>query len=139
MSWLAPQTGPIPRPVPGPVSAPYWAGCIAGELRFQRCGLCDTATHTPALLCANCTSTDLRWETSSGLGEVYSWTTVWRPASPAFVVPYVPVIVEMAEGWRILADLVDCEHDAVHVGMEVEVVFHPLGEGIVLPYFRPRR
>ena len=88
-------------------------------------------------MCAVCTSGDLTWEVSSGRGEVYSWTTVWRPQSPAFEVPYVPVIVAMDEGWHVLADLVGCEHDAVHIGMPVEVEFFAHPGGITLPYFHP--
>ena len=99
MTVLKPQEGDIPLPVPGVVSRTYWEGCAAGELRFQRCGQCGGATHTPAVLCAHCTSTDLRWEVSSGRGTVYSWTAVWRPQTPAFEVPYVPLVVEMEEGW----------------------------------------
>ncbi len=54
---------------------------------------------------------------------------MWRPVTPAFEVPYVPVIVDMEEGWRMLADLVGCEHDAVHVGMPVEVEFFAHSRG----------
>ena len=138
MTLLRPQSGEIPLPVPGALSAHYWDGCAAGELRFQRCGACGGATHTPAVMCAVCTSSDLGWEVSSGLGEVYSWTTVWRPSSPAFEVPYVPVIVAMEEGWHVLADLVGCEHDAVHIGLPVAVEFFDHPGGITLPYFHPR-
>ncbi len=138
MTVLKPQEGDIPLPVPGVVSRTYWEGCAAGELRFQRCGQCGGATHTPAVLCAHCTSTDLRWEVSSGRGTVYSWTAVWRPQTPAFEVPYVPLVVEMEEGWFMLADLVGCEHDAVQVGMPVEVTFHAHPGGVTLPYFQPR-
>ena len=138
MTLLTPQEGEIPLPVPGILSQTYWDGCAAGELRFQRCRACHRATHTPAAMCAHCTSTDLVWEASSGLGEVYSWTAVWRPQTEAFHVPYVPLIVTMDEDWWMLADLVGCEHDAVHVGMPVEVEFHHHPGGMTLPYFHPR-
>ncbi len=138
MTMLRPQAGDIPLPHPGSVSAPYWEGCAVGELRFQRCTRCGGATHTPAIMCAHCTATDLTWEVSSGLGEVYSWTTVWRPSTPAFEVPYVPLIVAMEEGWHMLADLVGCEHDEVRIGLPVAVEFFPHPGGITLPYFHPR-
>jgi uncharacterized OB-fold protein len=44
--------------------------------------------------------------------------------TPAFVTPYVPIIVAMEEGWFILSNLVGCEDDAVAIGLRVEVVFH---------------
>jgi uncharacterized protein len=135
MTLLVPQSGDIPRPVPGPISEPYWAGCRAGVLRYQRCRDCGSATHTPAVLCAGCASRDLEWVDSAGRGEIYSWTRVWRPATPAFVTPYVPLIVTMEEGWQVLANLVGCDDADVAVGLPVEVEFHALEDGFALPYF----
>jgi uncharacterized OB-fold protein len=73
------------------------------------------------------------------LGSVYSFTIVWRPQMPAFVVPYVPVIVTMDEGWDIMSSLVGCEPDDARIGMPVAVEFHPTSAGITLPYFAPAR
>lgn len=137
MTLLQPQTGAIPTPHPTLVSQPYWDGAARGELLFQRCGVCNGITHTPAMVCAHCSARELTWEKSAGTGSVYSWTTVWRPQTPEFTVPYVAVIVEMDEGWHILANLIGIEHDAVHIDMRVAVEFHPINGGIHLPYFRP--
>ncbi len=137
MTLLVPQTGDIPGPYPSELSQPYWDGCARGELLFQRCASCGLATHTPAMICAHCTARELTWETSAGTGSVYSWTTVWRPQTPAFVVPYQPIIVDVDEGFQILSNLIGCEHDAVHVGMRVAVDFHAISDGTMLPYFRP--
>jgi uncharacterized OB-fold protein len=134
---LGPQSGAIPVPYASPLSRPFWDGCAAGELRFQRCGECGLATHTPAYLCSHCTSEDLRWEVSAGTGTVYSWTTVWRPQIPAFVAPYVAVIVELDEGWQMISNLIGCPADAVEIGMRVAVEFHAVADGATLPYFRP--
>lgn len=138
MTLLGAQIGDIPRPVPGPVSAPYWDGCREGRLLFQRCRECTAPTHTPAMLCSVCSSRELVWEQSSGRGVIYSWTRVWRPVTPAFEVPYVPLVVTMEEGWWMLANLVGCEHDAVAVGLPVEVEFHTFDDGFALPYFHLR-
>lgn len=139
MTTLQPQTGAIPLPTPSELSRPFWDGCNRGELLFQRCGACGRATHTPAYICAHCTSPALTWERSAGTGSVYSWTTVWRPQMPAFEVPYVAIIVDLDEGWQFLSNLIGCEVDDVEVGMRVEVEFHPVEGGFQLPYFRPAR
>ena len=138
MSLLTPQSGDLPLPVPGPISAPYWQGCREGVLRFQRCDDCGAPTHTPALLCSGCASRALQWVDSNGTGEIYSWTRVWRPVTPAFITPYVPIIVAMDEEWFILSNLVGCEDDQVEIGQRVEVVFHHIGgaDDIWLPNFR---
>jgi len=134
---LGPQTGAIPAPTPSALSQPFWDGCKRGELLYQRCDVCGRATHTPAFICSNCASQSLRWERSSGRGTIYSCTTVWRPQMPAFEVPYVAIIVDLEEGWQLLSNLIGCTVDDAEVGMPVEVEFHPITGGFVLPYFRP--
>jgi uncharacterized OB-fold protein len=134
---LVPQLGEVPDPVPSRTSQPFWDGCAEGKLLYQECRACGTVTHPPAVLCPNCLSTRLEWHASSGRGRVYSYTLVWRPQTPAFSVPYAPVIVDMDEGWQMLAAVVDCTIDALHVGMDVEVTFHPTAGGTMLAYFRP--
>ena len=105
---------------------------------FQRCAACSAATHTPAVVCAGCASADLEWSASSGRGVIHTWTVVWRPVSPAFEVPYAPIIVEMDEGWFTLSCLVGCDHEEIGIGLPVEVEFHDHPGGLTLPYFRRR-
>jgi len=133
---LVPQPATIPPPVPSAHSAPYWEGTRLGELRYQRCAN-GHAEFDPTVICRTCGSRDLRWECSAGLGTVYSWTVVWRPQQPAFVVPYAPAIIDMDEGYQILASIVGCDVADLAVGMRVAVEFHPVAGGFVLPYFRP--
>jgi uncharacterized protein len=135
--FLVPQPATIPRPYPSAVSEPYWEGAKRGELLFQRCGACGHAEFDPAILCRKCGSRDLAWEPSAGIGTVYSWTVVWRPQRPSFVVPYAPAIVDMDEGYQILANVVGCDVADLAVGQRVAVEFHAVSEGYALPYFRP--
>ena len=74
---------------------------------------------------------------SSGTGTLYSYTTVYRPQQPSFETPYVSAIIEVAEGWYMLTNLIGIEPEDVRIGMPVEVDFHELSEEITLPYFRP--
>jgi uncharacterized OB-fold protein len=136
MTLLGPQRGAIASPHASDLSQPFWYGCALGELRFQRCDDCGLATHTPAYLCAHCASQRLSWERSAGTGTIYSWTIVWRPQSPAFEVPYAPVIVDVDEGWQILSNVIGCEPGAIAVGLRVTVEFHATESGFSLPYFR---
>jgi len=134
---LVPQPAAIPAPTPSPLSQHYWDACARGELLFQRCGNCGKPNFDPALLCRHCGSRDLTWEQSAGNGTVYSWTVVWRPQQPSFVVPYAPAIVDMDEGYRMLANVVGCDVADLAVGMRVAVEFHPVSDGFAIPYFRP--
>lgn len=126
-----------PIPVPTPLSAPFWQGCAEGELRYQECEDCGRAIFKPQDFCPNCLGIRLTWRESSGIGEVYSYSVVWRPQTPAFDVPYVVAIVELAEGYQMLTNVVNCEPDAVYCGMPVSVVFAPVADDIALPFFAP--
>ena len=136
MTLLRPHAIGVPVPTPTPVSKPYWDGCARGELLFQRCAG-GHIVFNPASRCRVCLSTDLRWEQSRGSGEIYTWSVVWRPQTPEFQIPYVAAIVQLDEGYQMIANVVHCDHEDVHSGMRVVAVFHPISEEISLPYFAP--
>jgi len=130
------QSIPLPRPTE--VSAPFWAGCARGQLLVQRCAACGWYVFVPEPCCTRCTSFELEWVESLGQGTVYSFSVVWRPQQPAFDTPYIAVIVELAEGWKTLTNLVECDPSEVYVDMPVEVTFRRMSDEITLPYFRPQ-
>ena len=134
---LEPQRHAVPHAEVGGVSAPFWTGCAAGELRFQRCRSCAAAQFPPAEHCRQCLAVDLAWEVSAGRGTVYSWTVVHRPATPAFAVPYAPAIVDVAEGYQLLTNLVGVAPDDITPDMPVAVRFVALPGDLTLPYFAP--
>jgi uncharacterized OB-fold protein len=135
---LAPQHGDLPHAEPGPVTRPFWDGCATGELRFQRCLGCRAAQFPPTEICRACLGADLAWERSAGVGTLYSWTVVHRPVTPAFEVPYAPAIVDLAEGYQMMTNLIGLPPDAIRADLAVQVEFHETGGGLHLPYFRPR-
>ena len=137
MTVLQPQTGKVPVPHPGTLTQPYWDGCARRRAAVPALRRLRARDAHPRVPVRHCTSQNLTWEASAGTGEVYSWTTVWRPQMPSFEVPYVAIIVDMDEGWQILSNLIGCEHDAVEIGMRVAVEFHEMEGGFTLPYFRP--
>lgn len=138
MTRLHPQPPGIPLPRPSMWSQPFWDGCAVGDLRYQRCRGCGHALFNPGPICRQCRSGDLDWQVSQGRGTIYSWTVSWQPPSPAFAVPYAPVIVNLDEGYQMLSNVIDCDTTDVLVGLDVQVDFRPVGDGVSLPYFRPR-
>lgn len=134
---LAPQRAGIPLPEPTVLSKPFWDGCVAGELRYQRCTACGHAEFDPNKLCRGCGADSLEWQVGSGRGTVYSYTEVTRPQTPAFTSPYVVVIVELDEGYHMVSNIIGCAPADVRIDMPVAVVFHEIEEGVVLPYFAP--
>ena len=52
--------------------------------------------------------------------------------------PYVAAIVELDEGPRVMTNVIECDFDALAIGMDVEVVFQAISDDITIPVFRPR-
>jgi hypothetical protein len=121
------------------VNRPFWTGGADGVLLILQCTSCGRWVHPPRDTCAECGG-QLVPRPVSGRGIVFTFTINRHPFNPAVPVPYVIAIVELAEqaGLRFTTELVECEIDAVHIGMEVEVTFEQAGDAWV-PLFRPVR
>jgi hypothetical protein len=76
---------------------------------------------------------------AKGKGVVYTYTIVHRAPSRPFEpdVPYTVALVDLAEGCRMISNIVGASPEAVRVGMPVEVVFEEITPEISLPKFRP--
>lgn len=121
---------------------PYWAAAGEGRLLIRRCADCGRAHHYPREICPYCWSEDVRWERASGRATLYTWSVVHRNDLPPFGtrVPYVAAVVDLAEGPRMMTEIVDCGvgegEGALRVGVELEVAFRA-GEGDAAAYAVP--
>ncbi|MES9522804.1 Zn-ribbon domain-containing OB-fold protein [Streptomyces capoamus] len=115
---------------------PYWEAAARGRLLIRRCASCGRAHHYPREFCPHCWSEEVSWEEASGRAVLYTWSTVHHNDLPPFTgrVPYVAAVVDLAEGPRMMTELVDCPADAVRAGMPLEPAFR---DGV--PVFRPAR
>lgn len=113
----------------------WWEGIDRGELLIQKCSRCGTLRHPPRPICHACRS--LEWETqpSRGTGTVHSHVVMRHPPIPGYDFPIAVALVDLDEGTRIVANVVDCPFEDIHIGMKVETSIEELG-GIRLPVFR---
>ncbi|MHB8440351.1 MAG: Zn-ribbon domain-containing OB-fold protein [Acidimicrobiales bacterium] len=74
---------------------------------------------------------------SSGRGHVYSFVVAHHPQVPSFDYPLPVALVELEEGTRLVADLVDVAPGDVRIDMPVEVVMRAVDDELTLPMFRP--
>jgi uncharacterized OB-fold protein len=87
----------------------YWQALEAGRLAFQRCDACANAWLPPRTECPRCWSAQWRWEEASGAGHVVSWVVYHVAFDPRFKerLPYNVAVVELAEGPRLVTNLID--------------------------------
>lgn len=128
------------KPLPGldGLTKEFYDFCKQEDLHFQRCSSCNTFRHVPREMCAQCNSFDWEWVRASGKGTVYTWTVVERALHPAFMedTPMAPVVVEMEEGVRLLANMLDCPPDQLEIGMPVTIAYEAVTDEVTLPRFR---
>jgi uncharacterized OB-fold protein len=127
-----------PRPEPDATSEPYFAACADGELLIQRCPECGHRQHYPRPICIRCGATP-EWERASGRGVVHTFTVIRQHGLEPFAseAPYVVAIVELAEGPRLMGNVLGVDPDAVTIGLAVECFMMPIEEGVVVPNWRP--
>ncbi len=117
----------------------FWRGGAEGELRFLRCTACRTYVHPPAPLCPDCHSRELAPEAVSGRATLHTYTINHHPWIPGFDPPYAVAIVDLPEqdGLRLTTNIVNCELDAIEIGMPLRVTFEGIDDGVFLPLFEP--
>ncbi|MFH8490659.1 Zn-ribbon domain-containing OB-fold protein [Streptomyces longisporoflavus] len=134
-------------PEPDAFTRPYWDAASQGHLLVRRCGGCGKAHHYPREFCPYCWSEDGVWERASGDATLYTWSVVHRNDLPPFGsrVPYVAAVVDLAEGPRMMTEVIGCEGAELRIGMALEVAFREAGKGeaeegagvgVAVPVFR---
>ena len=133
----------VSRPVPEVTEElrPFFEAAREGRLVVQRCPDCGRLRFPPRPICSHCLGRRAEWAPVSGRGTVYSFNVMHQVYHPGFapLAPYPVVLVELEEGCRVLANVVDCPSDRLRIGFPVEVCFERRSEEVVLPQFRPRR
>ncbi|MCX4699510.1 bifunctional MaoC family dehydratase N-terminal/OB-fold nucleic acid binding domain-containing protein [Streptomyces sp. NBC_01373] len=129
---------PRPRPVVNRDNAGFWEGVRQHRLLIQRCTGCGTLRHPWLPGCTTCGCPD--WDTveASGEGTVYSYVVLHHPPFPAFDPPYAVALIELAEGVRMISNVVGVPYDKVRIGQSVLLEFQAYDDDLVLPVFRAR-
>ncbi|MDH6218286.1 Zn-ribbon domain-containing OB-fold protein [Streptomyces pseudovenezuelae] len=121
-------------PEPDAFTRTYWDAAAQGRLLVRRCTTCTRAHHYPREFCPHCWSEAVTWEPATGRATLYTWSTVHRNDLPPFSTrtPYIAAVVDLAEGPRMMTEIVECGEGELRAGMALEAVF-PDG----VPKFRP--
>jgi uncharacterized OB-fold protein len=124
-----------------PWTEPYWQAAREGRLIAQRCKSCGAFRMPPGPFCPECQSHESEWVELSGRGELFSYTICYRSPFPGKVADftYAPAVIELPDAGnvRLIGDLVNIAREDIKIGMPVEVIWNPTGDGWAVPWFRP--
>lgn len=133
----------MPRmlPEPTPETRHFWEGCKAGELRLQRCTECKESYFPPRAFCPKCACREVEVYPASGKATLYSYVINHRPRPDMGTDPYAIAVVELAEGPRMMTNIVGCPQtpEALPLDMDLQVVFQKESDDISLPLFTPAK
>jgi uncharacterized protein len=108
-----------------------WTACVEAIV-YQSCAACGSLQYFRRSFCCTCGAPDPEEKRASGEGTVYATSLVVRAATPETRahVPYNIVLVDAAEGFRMMAH---GEND-LSIGDHVTARFAPFA-GRLVPYF----
>jgi len=104
----------------------------AEAIVYQTCAACGKPQYFHRAFCAACGADDLSEHRASGAGTVYATSLVLRAATPETRahVPYNIVLVDTAEGFRMMAH----GDNDLAIGDEVSAQYRQFA-GRLVPYF----
>lgn len=132
------------------ISIPMYRRTVPQRYRItgQKCTACGRVNFPPKAVCRYCmTGTEFEDVTLSGKGTVYSYTVIAGGGAPPEFSgearcrgSYPVALVELEEGPRIIAQLVNVPAGGIQVGLPVEAVFRRIyeEEGVVRYGFKFR-
>lgn len=130
--------------IPTRVAAPrgqdnkwWWDACDEGKILIQRCASCGALRHPPRPMCGVCQSTE--WDTIESTldGELFSFVEMHHPKFPGYQYPLLVGVISLAEGTRIIANIVGCDVKDVEIGMKLKGKVERVDEKTILPQFYP--
>ena len=107
------------------------------QLMGEECPSCSVKIFPPRDVCLECNAPAKELFELTGLGEIYSYSTVYNaPRGFGYAVPYMVALVKLDEGPIVTAQLTDMDFDEVEIGMSVEMVTRKLrtdgDEGMIM-------
>ena len=131
---------PRPLPKPTPATQAFWDGAKKGKLMLQWDPTAKKYQFWPRANSVRTGKRNLQWKATSGKGELYSFTITHVP-TPGFEAraPYVIGMIELDEGVRIIANLINIKIDDVEIGMRMKVAWEKLSDDITYLAFEPNK
>ena len=141
---MAQMRGVLPPDViqltPNVWTQPFWDAAAEHRLVVPRCTACDAFRFPPSPFCWRCRAQDVEWVEQDGAGEIYSFTIIRHAVIPDVrdALPVVAAVVELpgTGGCRVIGNVVDCEPEAVRIGLPVTLDWYDVREGTSVPAFR---
>jgi len=108
------------------------------RLEANKCSKCGIKFFPPRLICPECKNRELEKAKIAETGKIITYTIIRVPPHQ-FVdqAPYAVGIVELDDGVKLTAQIVDCDFEDLKIGQKVRIEFRKIfdeGESGILCY-----
>lgn len=116
---------------------PFWKAAQNRELVIQYCKDSGKFQHYPRPVSVYTGKRNLEWRKVSGKGTIYAHTMIRIPG-PGLDgrLPLPVATVELAEGVRFIANILETDPADIKVGAPVELTWDTIGDGFLYPAFK---
>lgn len=99
------------------------------RLEASKCKRCGREYFPPRAVCPECKSYEMEKVVLPSEGKVVTYTIIHvAPAAWRTLTPYAMGIIELTNGVRLTAQIVDCDPEKIEIGQEVRLEFRRLLE-----------
>ncbi len=118
-------------------TAPFWDAAQKRKLVIQYCRDAGKFQHYPRPVSIYTGKRNLEWREVSGRGVIYAHTTIRIPG-PGLDgrLPLPAATIELDEGARFIANIIDTDPARIRIGARVEVAWDQITDDFVYPAFK---
>jgi hypothetical protein len=125
-------------PTPSTLTQPFWDAANRNSLAVQFDRETGKPQFWPRPTSIHSGKSDMEWRDISGKGTLYAWTEVHVPVhGMEDLAPYILGAVDLEEGVRIMARLINTTTEELTPGAAVRVAWERLSEEINMFVFEP--
>ncbi|MGE0338704.1 MAG: Zn-ribbon domain-containing OB-fold protein [Xanthobacteraceae bacterium] len=116
---------------------PFWQAAQKGELVIQYCKDSGKYQHYPRPVSIYTGKRNLEWRKVSGKGAIYAHTMIRIPG-PGLDgrLPLPVATVELDEGVRMIANIIETDAGDIKIGARVEVAWDKITDDFQYPAFK---
>lgn len=131
---------PVPKASVFVDTAPFWAAAQSGKLLVQYCKDTGKYQYYPRPVSVYTGKRNLEWREVSGKGVIYAHTVI-RVPGPGLEgrLPLLVAIVELDEGVRLIANILDASPEELSIGKRVQLAWDQLDGNVAYPAFSIER
>ena len=103
----------------------FWKGCREHKLMVGKCNCCGRLIWPASFICPDCLSSNNEMVELAPEGTLYSYVIMYKHFHPSLesYTPYVVAAIDLKDGIRIEANILEWDPQSLKCGAQVDIDF----------------